>query len=549
MVHDSNFAATLSRWARAQPNQTALIEPGKRRGGKPTWRSITFGELESLADRYATGLSRCGVRRGDRALYLLQPSIDGYAVFYALLRLGVIPAFIDPRMSLPQLLGCVAAITPRVVLAVPAFHALRVLARRPFATAEVLITSGRRWFWGGRRLRDCLADRADFMPEPVTECDECYRPFTSGATGSAKGVFYTHGMVQAQVSLMREVCGWHAGMKVVMCFAPFVPYALADGLTAILPDMDFSRPATAKPQRVIEAVRTHGAECAFGSPIIWMNLVRYCEKDRVALPTLRYAVASGAPIQPGLHRRLGSLMHEKGRLYTPYGATEAMPITTTDTAALAPTWPQTRSGYGTCVGNPLTGVEVQVIRITDEPLPAWSDDLRVPQGVIGELVVAGAMVSPSYPGRPQETERTKILRDGQVLHRTGDLARMDAEGRVWFCGRKSHRIETRAGMLAPVPLENIFNEHPSVFRTALVGVGRPGSQTPVACIELERGERFSPRLEAELMTLADATCFKDVITHFLPHPGFPVDARHNSKIRREELASWAARKLSRHREA
>jgi acyl-CoA synthetase (AMP-forming)/AMP-acid ligase II len=540
---DTGFAGTVSRWARAGPDRTALFEPGGR--GRHSWRATTFGELDALANRYAVGLAHAGVRAGDRVLYLLRPSAEGYAVFYALLRLGAIPAFIDPGMGVARLLACVEAVRPRVVLAVPALHALRVVARRPFATAELAITSGHRWLWGGRTLRQCLAGSDSFAPEPVTPETECYLPFTSGSTGPPKGVYCTHGMVSAQARLVRELCGWREGTCAVMCYAPFVPFALADGVTVILPDMDFSRPAAADPCRIFAAVTQHAAEYAFASPIVWLRLARYGEQARVELPTLRHAIAAGAPVPAKLHGRLAALMHPEGRLHTPYGATEAMPLTTIDTTSLADRWEASRNGYGTCVGRPLPGIQLHVIRVTDDPISSWSGDLCVPSGVVGELVVGGAVVSPAYPHLPQENARAKIRCDGHTLHRTGDLARVDAEGRVWFCGRKSHRIETRDGMLPSGPLENIFDQHPGIFRSAVVGIGTPGAQTPVACVELEPGVRFSSRLVAELRALADATPFRGVVTRFLPHRGFPVDARHNSKIRREDLAVWAARSLGR----
>jgi acyl-CoA synthetase (AMP-forming)/AMP-acid ligase II len=546
MTADANFAATLRSRAQAEPGQTALVEPAGQGGVAAGWRRTTFGELDGLADRYAIGLTRAGVRAGDRVLYLLRPCAEGYAVFYALLRLGAIPAFIDPRMSLPRLLACVEAIRPRVVVAVPALLALRLVAQRAFAAVEVFITSGPRWLWSGRNLRQCLAESGTFAPAPVTPETECYLPFTSGSTGLAKGVYYTHGMVRGQAALVREVCGWREGMRVVMCYAPFVPFALADGLTVILPRMDFSRPAAADPRRIAEAVTAHRAEYAFASPIVWMNLACHGERARVTLPTLQHAIAAGAPVPARLHSRLVAMLHPEGRLHTPYGATEAMPLTTTDTHALAETWEASRSGYGTCIGRPLPGIQLQVIRVTDDPIPSWSDDLRVPQGTIGEIVVEGDVVSPAYPDLPEETNRAKIRCGGRVLHRTGDLGRVDPQGRVWFCGRKSHRIDTRDGMLASVSLENIYNEHPGVFRSAVVGVGPAGAQTPVGCVELEAGVGFSPRLVAELTSLADATPFQGRITRFLPHRGFPVDPRHNSKIRREELAAWAARRLGRH---
>lgn len=538
-----NFAATLRTAARIDPGRTALITPATGFGRGRRWHEVTFGALDELADRYATGLARHGVQRGDRVLYLLRPSVDGFAVFYALLRLGAVPAFVDPLMGLSRLLTCVRTVRPAVVIGVPEVHLLRLIARAAFESVRLLITSGHGSILGGKSLRSCLASAGDFVPEAVTPDEECYLPFTSGSTGPPKGVFCTHGMVRAQSELVRDVCDWRAGMRIVMCYAPFVPFALADGLTVILPAIDFTRPAAAAPELVVAAVSAHQADCAFASPIVWMQLARHCERERITLPTLRRAVAAGAPVQADLHRRLLALMHPEGQLYTPYGATEAMAITTAGSNALAGTWQQTRTGAGTCVGTPLRGIEVRVIRVTDDALTTWSDDLALDPGAIGELVVGGEVVSPAYFDDAAHTTLAKIHSGGRVLHRTGDLGRIDSGGRVWFCGRKSHRIETREGMLAPVPIENVLNEHPDVFRTAAVGVGAMGQQRVVACVEMEAGKRFTPVIETELIALADATCFKGVITRFLPHDGFPVDARHNSKIRRDELAVWATQRF------
>jgi len=537
VIDHENFAVTLTQRARAQPAQLALIEQHGRR--------ITFEELDRLASRFASGLARHGVRRGDRALYMLRPSIEGYAVFYALLRIGAVPVLMDPRMGLRRLLDCIASVRPRVVLAVPLVHAVRTLVPRPFAGAELLITAGPRWFWGGVRLADCLAATDGFGNGRTEPGDPSFLPFTSGSTGPPKGVFYDHAMLRHQVAVMREVCGWREGMRVVMAYAPFVSYALADGLTTILPAIDFSRPAAADPALIAAALNDYEAQCGFASPIVWMHLVRYAGLRRTRFTALERAVTAGAPVPPDLHRRLRPLLHPEGQLYTPYGATEAMPLTTTDSRELSDTWEMTRMGFGTCVGKPLSGVEVRIIRVTDEAIPEWSDGLCIADGAIGEVVVGGPLVSPSYDARTEETARAKIRRGGQVLHRMGDLGRRDAGGRLWFCGRKADRIETRGGMIPSVPLENIFNEHPNVFRTAVVGVGTPSDPTVVACVELEAGTPFSAALEHELAALAQGTCFDGIVTRFFPHRGFPVDARHNSKIRRDQLAAWAERQCAR----
>lgn len=537
MIDDANFAATLTVRARASPTQLALIE---QHGGR-----ITFADLDRLTNRFASGLARQGVRRGDRALYMLRPSIEGYAVFYALLRLGAVPVLMDPRMGLRRLLESITSVRPRVMVAVPLLHAVRTVMPRAFSGAEVLITAGSRWFWGGARLADCLAADDGFSNGRTAPSDPSFLPFTSGSTGPPKGVFYDHAMLRQQVAVMRDVCDWREGMRVVMAYAPFVSYALADGLTVILPTMDFSRPAAAEPARIAAALNDYQAQCGFASPIVWMHLVRFAERHGITFPALQRAVTAGAPVASDLHRRLRPLLHREGQLFTPYGATEAMPLTTTGTKELAATWEMTRQGFGTCVGKPLSSVDISIIRVTDEAIPEWTADLCVPEGAIGEVVVGGPLTSPRYDARPDETARAKISRNGQILHRMGDLGRLDADGRLWFCGRKADRIETRGGMIPSVPLENVFNEHPAVFRTAVVGVGPRDDRAVVACVELEAGATFTPALAGELDALARGTCFEGVVSRYVPHRGFPVDARHNSKIRHDQLTAWAERQCAR----
>jgi acyl-coenzyme A synthetase/AMP-(fatty) acid ligase len=129
----------------------------------------------------------------------------------------------------------------------------------------------------------------------------------------------------------------------------------------------------------------------------------------------------------------------------------------------------------------------------------------------------------------------------------GDVGRFDEKGRLWFCGRKSHRVESSDKTFFTIPCERIFNQHPKVFRTALVGVGKNGNQIPVICIELEKGikELNASTLIDELKEIGAKYPHTAEIENFLLHPGFPVDIRHNAKIGREILSEWAADTLKR----
>jgi acyl-CoA synthetase (AMP-forming)/AMP-acid ligase II len=215
-------------------------------------------------------------------------------------------------------------------------------------------------------------------------------------------------------------------------------------------------------------------------------------------------------------------------------------------AILGGTELMTFKGAGVCVGRPFPELFVGIIRIDDEPIGQWSEELLLPKNEIGEIVVAGANVSRAYDRNPGADQLSKIEGAGGVIyHRTGDLGYLDADGRLWFCGRKSHRVSTSGGILYPVVCEGIFNRHPAVYRSALVGVGPARARTPVLCVELEPAARGvnQTRLREELLRIGAESPITRAIRTILFHPSFPVDIRHNAKIFREKLALWAERKM------
>jgi olefin beta-lactone synthetase len=183
-------------------------------------------------------------------------------------------------------------------------------------------------------------------------------------------------------------------------------------------------------------------------------------------------------------------------------------------------------------------------------LPDWRDDRELGANAIGEITVAGPSATDEYFRRPEATALAKIretLPDGSVriVHRMGDLGWFDDAGRLWFCGRKSQRVRTPEGTLFTEQVEPVFNTHPQVRRSALVGVGVPGRQQAVLCVELREGvdRERGEQVLAELAHQALGFVHTARVTRFLRHPRFPVDIRHNAKIGREQLARWAGKQL------
>jgi len=232
-------------------------------------------------------------------------------------------------------------------------------------------------------------------------------------------------------------------------------------------------------------------------------------------------------------------------VHTPYGATEALPVSSIGgREVLGGCSERSRNGAGTCVGRPLPGVDLRFIRITETPIAQWSDGLLVPDGEVGEIVVSGRVVTREYSGCKEATASAKIWDGDRVWHRMGDVGYRDAQGRIWFCGRKAHRVETERETMFSVPCEAIFNEHPDVARCALVGVGPHGRQKPLIIIEPET-HRYptrsrEPVFRGELLCLARGSELTRSIKDILFYQDLPVDVRHNAKINREKLSEWAA---------
>ena len=480
---------------------------------------------------------------------MVRPTPDFFLLMFALFKLGAVPVLVDPGIARSALRRCLDEAAPEAFIGVSLAQAARRLLRwAPRARCQV--TVGRRWFWGGPTLAQVEAWGARSGPILAeTGPDEIAAIlFTSGSTGLPKGVVYRHRHFVAQIDLLRRAFDIAPGGVDLPTFPPFALFDPALGLTSVIPDMDPTRPARADPRRLLDAMQRFGVDRLFGSPALMEVLARHGQP----LPGLRAVSSAGAPVPAATVSALRSLLPAEATLWTPYGATEWLPVAVIEGRELEATRAATEDGAGTCVGRPVPPNEVRIIGITDEALPEWRDDRVLGPDTIGEITVAGPSVTDEYFRRPEATALAKMrerLRDGgeRIVHRMGDLGWFDAQGRLWFCGRKSQRVRTAEGSLFTEQVEPVFNVHPQVRRSALVGIGAPGEQEAVLCVEMHEGvdREAGGRVLAELAALALGHVHTARVAHFLRHPRFPVDIRHNAKIGREQLARWAAGQLRR----
>jgi acyl-CoA synthetase (AMP-forming)/AMP-acid ligase II len=541
----TNIAAALPAMAALQPDRMAIAWPDGRGG----FSERTFRELDEDSGRLAAALTRYGIARGTRTVLMVPPNLDFFALTFALFKAGIVPVMVDPGMGLESLKACLAEAEPEAFIGIPKAHAARVVLGWGKDTIRLRVTAGRRLFWGGTTLAKLRAGTEDHVVVPVeTSADEIAAIlFTSGSTGVPKGAVYTHGNFLAQVELLRETYGIEPGEIDLPTFPLFALFDPALGMSAVIPEMDPSRPAKADPKKILIAIERYGVTNTFGSPALLHRVGSYGAARGVKLRTLRRVISAGAPAQPAVLERFSRMLPVGAQIHTPYGATEALPVSSIGSRSiLAETAAQTQLGRGVCVGRPVVHTDVRVIGIDDEPIPTWSNDLELPAGEVGEFTVKGSQVTRSYYGRDRATALAKIVDpEGGFWHRMGDVGYVDDLGQLWFCGRKAHRVELEGETLYSLQCEGVFNAHPEIYRTALVGVQRDGRTLPVLCVEL-RGDRTVDRTKTETELRATATGNERTrrIDTFLFHDDFPVDTRHNAKISREKLAIWAARQLS-----
>ncbi|AWB76641.1 AMP-binding protein [Stenotrophomonas maltophilia] len=548
MNRPCNIAARLPELARERPDQIAIRCPGRRGAGNGMAAydvTLDYRQLDARSDAMAAGLAGYGIGRGARTVVMVRPSPEFFLLMFALFKLGAVPVLVDPGIDKRALKQCLDEAQPQAFIGIPLAHVAR-LALRWAPSATRLVTVGRRLGWGGTSLAalERAGAKGGAMLADTDGEDMAAILFTSGSTGVPKGVVYRHRHFVGQIQLLGSAFGMEAGGVDLPTFPPFALFDPALGLTSVIPDMDPTRPAQADPARLHDAIQRFGVTQLFGSPALMRVLARHGRP----LPTVTRVTSAGAPVPPDVVATIRSLLPADAQFWTPYGATECLPVAVVEGRELERTRAATEAGAGTCVGSVVAPNEVRIIAIDDAPLADWSQARVLATGEVGEITVAGPTATDSYFNRPQATAAAKIretLADGsaRIVHRMGDVGYFDAQGRLWFCGRKTHRVETAQGPLYTEQVEPVFNTVPGVARTALVGVGPAGAQVPVLCVELQRGQSDSPALQEALRAHAAARTPEAGLRHFLMHPAFPVDIRHNAKIGREKLAVWASAEL------
>ena len=547
-----NVAAKLTRWAKRLPGAIAIAEPNGpvQPDGSRSYALTTYKELDDSSETIARGLLTWGITPGMRIVMLVPFGAMFIRLAFALLKARVVVVLVDPGIGRKHLINCLSAAQPDGIVGIPKAQAIVRVMRSKFRNANWNVTLGRRYFWGGKTLQQIEAlgrTTARALPPTDNETDAAII-FTTGSTGPPKGVAYTHGTFNAQVDRIRDRYEIRPGTRDLACFPLFGLFDTVMGVTTIIPDMDPTRPASVNPKRIHEAITQWEIDQAFGSPALWHRVASWCEETKNTFPTLTRILSAGAPVPASTLARLRAIVHPDADIVTPYGATEALPIASIESRqVISQTGPAAAKGQGVCVGTRFKDVLWRVIEIDDGPLPSIEDTVELPNGKIGELMVAGPMVTKRYVIREDQNPLHKVADRDVTWHRMGDVGYLDEHDQFWFCGRKGHRVVQGTKTWFTIPCEAIFNAHHSVYRSAMVGIGEKGNQKPVMIIEPYAMKRPATTIEskqliAELIELAGRNPFTRRIDDVRIYPrALPVDIRHNSKIFRERLAEELAK--------
>jgi acyl-CoA synthetase (AMP-forming)/AMP-acid ligase II len=534
-----NIAETFVEVARQYPSKTAIIEA-------KTARSISFSGLDGRANAFAHYFSARGVEAGDIVILMVTPSIDFICLSLALFKIGTPIVLIDPGMGYKNLLRCIERVAPKFLVGIPKAILFARLCRKSFASVQKFFCCGTSFGLLGANILSVAGNSSKpfAVYSPATE-DLAAIIFTTGSTGPPKGVRYEHSIFAAQLELIKKY--YQIGTEDVdqPAFPLFALFSAALGACSVIPDMDATKPAQVDPVKFIDSIERYRVSYSFGSPAIWNAVSKYCAANDITLTSVKKVLMAGAPVAYELLARVKSILPQSAEVYTPYGATESLPIVSIESReVIEQTSKESRLGRGTCVGRALPGIDIKIIKISDTVIDHFDHRSELAAGEIGEIIVRGPVVTRGYMNNLEETRLAKITDDQRFWHRMGDVGYLDKAGRLWFCGRKAHRVVTRDTTYYSIPCEAILNEHPLVYRSALVAVKNYRNRVEPALIAEPLETLSAPgELLGELRQLAAKNQGTKAIKHFLLHPDFPVDIRHNAKIFREKLAEWAQQKI------
>ncbi|MGC3020507.1 alpha/beta fold hydrolase [Brevibacterium sp. FAM 24630] len=510
-------------------------------------QQITWRHLWHVTTSIAGGLLDLGVKPGDRVSMLVAPGNNLTAALYACLKIGAVAVVADAGLGPKGMTRAVTSADPQWIIGeLPGLALARAFGwpgRRISVTPLGPVRS--RLFKTETSLTALskTPHRAE-LPTPAPH-DDAAILFTSGSTGPAKGVRYTHADISALAAVLTRAFDVREGTGLVAGFPPFALLGPAIGATSVTPDMSVTKPKTLTASAIADAIIAGRATMVFASPAAYTNVAATAsaldDEQKAACARVELVLSAGAPVPLELMDAIAEVF-PNASIHSPYGMTEGLLLTDIDRSGVAEA--DATGGLGVCVGSPIDGVELALA-----PIDATGDSAEellegdAARNRLGEFVVSAAHIKSGYDNLWRTTaDSARDDLHGLTWHRTNDIGHIDEAGRVWLEGRLQHVVTTPRGPVGPGGLEALIDTDAEVSRSAVVGIGPDGTQALVAVLDAE-GTALAPGLAPLELTARLREQVLDVsgqdLTAVLVAPEFPTDIRHNSKIDRSRLAAWA----------
>jgi acyl-CoA synthetase (AMP-forming)/AMP-acid ligase II len=546
-TEDRNLIRYLERHRRERPERIALrwVDPRAlaRWNGSPgdplPHEELRYADLAHLLRVTAHGLAELGIGKGDRVVLFVPMGVEMYTAMFAIQSLGAVAVFLDSWARRDQLAAVIRRVGPVAMISRrSAFVLIDDLFEAASIRHRIVVGSAGGGPWSAR-LEDLMqGNRETESACPVTDDDPALVTFTTGSSGTPKGANRTHGFLTSQHVALDRVIPYAAADRDLPAFPIFSLNNLASGVTTILPAVNLAAPSDRDPAALTSQILHEGITCATLSPSMVAGLSRFSGAAGIELPGLRRVVTGGAPISRDDIAAFARVA-PNAEVLVLYGSTEVEPMAHVTGAEMlnrpTPSDPEIVE-RGVNVGRLVEGLDSRFLRIERGPIDLgetpW-EVLEVSRGEVGELVVAGEHVCPSYWNDDEAMRRTKI-RDGErVWHRTGDLAYRDDEESLWIVGRVHNVVEREGRAYFPVQAEVVLKRVPGVGRGAFLGLSDPrrGHATAVV-VELEPGAR-GVEVAEEAVRLLNKNGIP--VDSFHVVPAIPLDPRHHSKVKYDEL--------------
>lgn len=534
----ASIAGRLKQVAEIKGHRRAVVYPaGWDENGLVAYTHLTFLQLDEESDRMAHALVKAGIRKGMRTVLYMKPSLLLYELAFALFKIGAVLVYTDPDMEKNHILSCIRESRAEAVIGHSGIHLLKTFHKSHFKTVKHYVNPGKKWLFPGVSLEQVYPEKSKPFPCAETSADDpCAISFSRGAEEMFRGTVITHGSLETLMKSMKTQFRFR-GDDLDMATLPFF-FLLGPvlGITTVIPNMDVSQPGSADPERCTETFLNLGVTSLIASPALVNRISHFAKEKGIVLLSLKKVIVQGAPLSVAEIGRIRQILPEIAELYCMYGTADipcAIVINTDE--IISETAKFTDQGFGICLGRPVEGIRAEIISLRNEPIEKWEESLLLPDGDMGEIVLTGPLAGQHFFEKPEIDKLLKIKDNTSLWHRTGDMGWRDNKGRIWFCGRKDHRVFTENRDLFPVPCESVFKTHPAVLRCALLGEGVPPKQKPVMLVQLEPGAKSvnQDQLRRELLQIAGKNIMTREIKTIRIVKDIPVDDFHRTKIRRE----------------